>query len=185
MNVPSLPQLVPILQLAVGPVILISGVGLLQRSLTNRLGRLIDRARLFSRDRAAAGTGDTARIDAQRTISGRRASILRRSIMLGALAVQLVSVLILVRFVSALLRLEAGLLVIALFGCALLTLIGSNGYFIREMNLSLDAVHPEICRDGVLPLALRRVPDRLRRNPSPQRRPVCYACQRSGHQACN
>lgn len=140
---PSLTQLVPILQLAVGPVILISGVGLLQLSLTNRLGRLIDRARLLSRERTGA-SDDTARLDAQLAIIDQRARILRRSITLGALTVLLVSVLILVLFVSALLGLESGLLIVGLFCCALLTLIGSTVLFIREMNVSLDAVHLEI-----------------------------------------
>ena len=41
-------DLVPILQMAVGPVILISGVGLLLLSMTNRLGRVIDRSRLLA-----------------------------------------------------------------------------------------------------------------------------------------
>lgn len=147
MNPISLAQLVPILQLAIGPVILISGVGLLQLSLTNRLGRLVDRARLLSRERVVAAGNDAVRLDAQLTIIDRRARILRRSITLGALTVLLVSVLILVLFVSALLRLEAGLIIVALFCCALLTLIGSNLLFIREMNLSLEAVHLEIRRE--------------------------------------
>src|SRR4051812_29821403 len=38
-------DLVPTIQVAIGPVILISGVGLLLLSMTNRLGRVIDRAR--------------------------------------------------------------------------------------------------------------------------------------------
>ena len=147
MNPISLAQLVPILQLAIGPVILISGVGLLQLSLTNRLGRLVDRARLLSRERVVAAGNDAVRLDAQLTIIDRRARILRRSITLGALTVLLVSVLILVLFVSALLRLEAGVIIVALFCCALLTLIGSNLLFIREMNLSLEAVHLEIRRE--------------------------------------
>jgi hypothetical protein len=147
MNSPSLSQLIPILQLAVGPVILISGVGLLQLSLTNRLGRLIDRARLLSRERTAAPAGDSPRLDAQLAIIDRRARILRGSITLGALTVLLVSLLILTLFISALLQLEAGLAIVALFCCALLTLIGSNLLFIREMNLSLEAVHLEVRRE--------------------------------------
>ena len=38
-------ELIPVLQTAIGPVILISGVGLLLLTMTNRLGRVIDRAR--------------------------------------------------------------------------------------------------------------------------------------------
>ena len=45
MNQLTLTQLVPILQLAIGPVILISGVGLLLLTLTNRFGRMLDRSR--------------------------------------------------------------------------------------------------------------------------------------------
>jgi hypothetical protein len=41
----TLQQLIPTLQVAIGPVILISGVGLLILSMTNRLGRTIDRSR--------------------------------------------------------------------------------------------------------------------------------------------
>jgi len=41
-------ELIPVLQMAVGPVVLISGVGLLILSLTNRLGRVIDRGRVLT-----------------------------------------------------------------------------------------------------------------------------------------
>ena len=145
MNLPSLAQLVPILQLAIGPVILISGVGLLQLSLTNRLGRLFDRARLLSRERKA-GTLNVGPLDAQIDIINRRAQILQRSITLGAMTVLLVSVLILVLFVSALLQLDSGLIVIALFCSALLTLIGSRSFFLQEMRLALEALHLETRR---------------------------------------
>jgi hypothetical protein len=40
MPIPTLAELIPILQIAIGPVILISGVGLLLLSMTNRLGVL-------------------------------------------------------------------------------------------------------------------------------------------------
>ena len=40
-----LTALIPILQVAIGPVILVSGVGLLLLSMTNRLGRIVDRRR--------------------------------------------------------------------------------------------------------------------------------------------
>ena len=78
-------ELVPILQLAIGPVILISGIGLLLLTLTNRFGRLLDRARLLSRDRAGSGQ-DAEGASAQIDILHRRAAILRLSIILGAVA---------------------------------------------------------------------------------------------------
>jgi len=38
-------EIVPVLQTAISPVVLISGVGLLLLTMTNRLGRIVDRAR--------------------------------------------------------------------------------------------------------------------------------------------
>jgi len=46
----SVKDLVPILQVAIGPVILISGVGLLLLTLSNRFGRAVDRSRLLVRE---------------------------------------------------------------------------------------------------------------------------------------
>ena len=140
-NVPF-DQLVPILQLAIGPVILISGVGLLLLTLTNRFGRVLDRARLLSRERVASAdsTDTTAQID----ILHRRATILRLSITLGAVTVLLVAILILSLFVAALFKLEVGWLIVGLFCVSQLSLIGSMLAFIRDMNLALAAVRLEI-----------------------------------------
>jgi len=136
-------ELVPILQLAIGPVILISGVGLLLLTLTNRFGRLLDRARLLNRDHSVppAVAADTR---AQISILHRRAAILRLSIILGAVTVLLVPVLILVLFLSALFKLEAGWLIVTLFCLGQVSLIGSMLAFIRDMNLALQAVRLEI-----------------------------------------
>jgi hypothetical protein len=76
---------------------------LLLLTLTNRFGRLLDRARLLSRDRARSGQ-DAEGASAQIDILHRRAAILRLSIILGAVAVLLVAVLILTLFVSALFK---------------------------------------------------------------------------------
>jgi hypothetical protein len=144
----SLTQLVPILQLSIGPVILISGVGLLLLTLTNRFGRMIDRARLIRREMAAApGAAESDKLKAQIDILVNRARILRLSITLGSITVLLVGILILVLFLSALFKWEDGLLIIVVFSLAILSLIGSMIAFIQDMNLSLTAVWLEIGRD--------------------------------------
>ena len=45
----SLEELAEVMRLAISPAILISAVGLLLLSMTNRFGRVIDRARLLAR----------------------------------------------------------------------------------------------------------------------------------------
>jgi hypothetical protein len=46
-------DVIPLLQIAIGPVILISGVGLLLLSMTNRFGRIIDRSRILAQELSA------------------------------------------------------------------------------------------------------------------------------------
>jgi hypothetical protein len=145
MNTTSLTSLVPILQLSIGPVILISGVGLLLLTLTNRFGRMLDRTRFIKSEMSGPlEPPAVAKLQAQIDILQRRAIILRRSITLAAVTVLSAAVLILVLFVAALLRLEWGLLIIVIFAVGQVALIGSMIAFIREMNLSLEAVRLEL-----------------------------------------
>jgi hypothetical protein len=140
---PTLTQLIPILQIAIGPVILISGVGLLLLSMTNRYGRTIDRSRELARARRHA-KGDTARIERQIAILWRRAQILRRAIFLGSLSVLMAAILIIALFAAALLHLEAGWLIGLIFVACMATLILALIDSIRDVNMSLVAVKLEV-----------------------------------------
>lgn len=137
----SLTQLVPILQLAVGPVILISGVGLLLLTLTNRFGRMIDRSRAIIREisEGSPAPAVVVNLNDQVQILHRRAHILRLSITLAAVTVLSVGVLILGLFVAAFWELEMVGVLVAIFCVAILGLIGSMIAFIADMNLSLRA----------------------------------------------
>lgn len=147
MNTTTVSQLLPILQSSIGPVILISGVGLLLLTLTNRFGRMLDRTRQLNQELMAGAAGEKAEtIRAQIGILMRRASILRLSITLGAVTVLLAAVLMLLLFLSAWLHLELSGLIAIVFCVALLCLIGSMLAFIRDMNLALAAVRHEVKR---------------------------------------
>ncbi len=140
----SLSHLIPILQLAVGPVILISGVGMLLLTLTNRFGRVIDRTRALHRDRTTQPAATRGALSEQITILQRRASILRLAITLAGGTALLVAVMILVLFLAALGSVDAGLLIIALFSASLLALIGTIIAFLHDTNLSLRAIRLEL-----------------------------------------
>ena len=64
----SVAQLIPVLQTAIGPTILISGVGLLLLTMTNRLARTIDRTRAVARELPDPSAPDHD--DARRTTPG-------------------------------------------------------------------------------------------------------------------
>lgn len=140
----SLSQIVPVLQVAIGPVILISGVGLLLLTLTNRLGRAIDRARQLKAELPKRTEPDREQVVAQVAILYRRARLIRLSITLAALSALLASALIIILFLAALLRWEEGLLVSLLFMACMTALFASLVAFIGDINLSLQALKLEL-----------------------------------------
>ena len=73
-------ELIPVLQMAIGPVILISGVGLLLLTLTNRYGRTIDRSRQLVRELRELAGSDQQRLEGQIKILYRRARLIRLSL---------------------------------------------------------------------------------------------------------
>jgi hypothetical protein len=139
---PSTPllELIPVLQVAIGPVILISGVGLLLLTLTNRFGRAVDRARVLVREMRTQSEEDQKRLAGQVEILYHRASLIRISIILAALSVLLAAVLIITLFLTALMRIESTLLIILIFISCMIALILSLAAFIREIQLSLQAL---------------------------------------------
>jgi hypothetical protein len=138
-------DLIPVLQIAIGPVILISGVALLMGSMNNRLGRTIDRSRaLIAAWNSSANDDDRARQYHQLAILWRRAKILRTAITLAAISVLSAAFLIIVLFTSALLRLESATVVIGLFVVCLGAMIASLIYYICDVNMSLHALSREM-----------------------------------------
>jgi len=121
-------------------VILISGVGLLLLCMTNRIARVIDRARLVAADCEIVGDDELETCHAKLAILALRARILRSSIAMAAVSVLLVAMLVIVLFCGALFRVEIAGLVIVLFVGCMLSLIGSLGLFIWDVNLSLKAL---------------------------------------------
>ncbi len=139
----SVSELVPILQTAIGPVILISGIGMLLLTMTNRLGRLIDRSRQLAGE-LKRHPDNQAPILAQLEILQSRAVYLKRAITLASVGVLLASLLIITLFFTALFRLEDAWLISILFIGCMLSLIGSMVAFLRDVNQSLVALSMEL-----------------------------------------
>ena len=145
MFVTTLHEIVPVLQVATGPVIFISGVGLLLLTMTNRLGRTIDRAR-----HTLPGT---ARSQRRKTRPGPDANHHHLPAGAGhplehrdwqAFSVLLVSALIIILFVGALLDWQAGVFVVLVFIASMVSLFGSLVAFLYDINLALHALRLEL-----------------------------------------
>ena len=140
MNQQRLAEVVPILQAAIGPAILISGVGLLLLTMTNRFGRIIDRSRILAAAIRGADSAERTRAQSQIDILWRRARLVRMAIVFGCLSVLLAAALIILLFAAALARLEIAWVVVGLFTACLLTLIASVAMFLQEIEISLEAL---------------------------------------------
>jgi Protein of unknown function (DUF2721) len=139
-----LKDLLPTIQVAVGPVILISGVGLLLLSMTNRLGRTIDRARQLVDAKDDCSATDRQKIDAQLSILWKRARLQRAAISLSAGAALLAAALIIMLFVSVLLNLQIVFVLTGLFISCMVAIIASLLCFMRDIDLSLHALALEL-----------------------------------------
>ena len=137
-------ELIPILQMAIGPVILISGVGLLLLSMTNRLGRVIDRSRQMADAIRNAAPQLRSGLTSQLTILARRSRLVRSAITLATLSVLLAAIMIIMLFLGAILRWELASLVVVLFIACMTSLIASLVVFLKDLNLSLAALDLEI-----------------------------------------
>jgi hypothetical protein len=138
----SFHYLIPMLQVAISPVILISGVGLLLLTMTNRLGRTIDRARQLAGE-VDKRPGEKHLLVQVATVY-RRAQVLRVTIVLAVLSVLLAGVLIIGLFLSALLQADDGTVIIVIFILCLSSLIGSLIAFLYDIHLSLAALKVEL-----------------------------------------
>ena len=136
--------LLRVLQTAIGPVILISGAGLLLLTMTNRLGRVVDRSRSLARRLQDPSDGDNMATRAQLKILVQRTRLLRRAIALASYSVLLVAILVIVLFATVFFRTGVVWIVTALFIACMGCLIASLIAFIRDVNMSLAALKLEV-----------------------------------------
>ena len=144
----SIVALSHIIQVAVAPVFLLTGIGSILGVLANRLGRIVDRARfLESRPELSRHlTEASAEVELMRLAERKR--WINRAITLCTLCALLVCTVIATLFVGAFVTLEIGTIVAALFILSMLALIAGLLCFLREIYV---AIHKERTPRGVRP----------------------------------
>jgi hypothetical protein len=146
--------LLPIIQLSITPVILISGEGALMLTLTGRMGRIVDRTRSLAgqvRQLAAAGDDATAgserqHLESQLEIMWRRSRLIRRAVTFAGLSMLVACGLVLLTFATAMLKQDLSLFMIIFFTSSILLLIAALTAFLRDIHVSLHALHLEVIR---------------------------------------
>jgi hypothetical protein len=123
-----------VIQLAIAPVFLLTGVGAILNVLTNRLARIVDRARTLEAQLASAS--DDVCIRRELALLSRRGTLINWAISLSTVSIFLVCTVIVVLFVDAFLALNIPEVVAMLFIAAMLALIGGMLVFLHEIHLA-------------------------------------------------
>ena len=128
-----------VIQLAVAPVFLLTGVGAMLNVLASRIGRIIDRARVLEAElaRTTADADDTHR---RLAVLSRRARWINRAIGLCVFSGILVSVVVVSLFMSAAFKIDVALPIAVAFVMALLCLAAALIYFLREVFLATESL---------------------------------------------
>ena len=128
------------IQLAVAPVFLLSGIGVFLGVLTNRLARIVDRARKVEEGLHLATAADPDAARAVLRVAARRAHYINVSVTLGTVAALLVSLVVALLFASTFVPLNLAASVAILFVLAMTALVGALVAFLVEVRIAIAAL---------------------------------------------
>jgi len=132
-------HIISILQLSIGPVVLISGVGLILLTQTNRMANITSRIRWIKKE------GEPSQQSrAQILLLYKRSRVVRFSLIALILCIFFDSLVIMAFCSAALLGVNWVFLVISLFTLSLFSFITGLGSFLFDVNLNLRAIQIEV-----------------------------------------
>jgi len=129
-----------VIQLAVAPVFLLTAIGTLLSVMTNRLSRVIDRARLLEARLETAPPESIAAHHSHLATLSHRAKIINLAIALSTAAALLVCTVIAILFLGDFLRFNITIPVALLFITAMLLLVLALLNFLREVFIATAAL---------------------------------------------
>ena len=125
-----------LIQSSVAPVFLLSGVAATLGVLTNRLSRIVDRARLLE-EQLAGHPGEAAHLHQDLGVLARRAHYINIAISLSTIAALLVALVVVTLFANAFLGSELAGLIALLFVGAMVCLSAAYVAFFIEVRLAV------------------------------------------------
>ncbi len=128
-----------VIQQAVAPVFLLTGIGAMLSVMTNRLSRIINRARALTENRAF----DEETNQEELAVLSRRARLANSSISLCTFTALLVAAVIALLFIGAFFNLDVTIPVGMMFVVAMLSFIIAMVFFLREIYLATASLRFE------------------------------------------
>jgi hypothetical protein len=139
MNAIQVVDIAHAIQLALAPVFLFSGIGVLLGVLTNRLARIVDRARKVEDNIRQAAATDLDAAREQLEVASRRARFINISITLSTIAALLIALVVALIFASTFVPMNLAAYIAVLFVLAMLALTGCLIVFLREIFLAVSS----------------------------------------------
>jgi len=132
-------DIVHLIQSSVAPVFLLSGVAATLGVLTNRLSRIVDRARTLEL-RMQEQPGSAHDVHGQLHVLIRRSRYINAAISMSALSALLVALVVISLFVNAFFDAHLAATIASLFVGAMLLLTGAFGAFLIEVRIATAAL---------------------------------------------
>ena len=124
------------IQLSVAPVFLLTAIGAMLAVMTNRLARVVDRARAVEARLAGEAPGDIASSHEHLRTFSRRAKLINLSITFCTITALFVCAVVATLFIGAFLRFDASVPVAVLFIGAMSTFFVGLLCFLREIFIA-------------------------------------------------
>jgi hypothetical protein len=124
-----------IIQLAVAPVFLLSGVAVTLSLFTQRIARIVDRARALE-NLVIHGPEEEAELAANLAVLAKRASYINTAITLGTISGLFVTLTVVMLFANAFITVKLAGAIAVVFVAAMLTLTSALLVFLIEVRLS-------------------------------------------------
>jgi hypothetical protein len=125
-----------VIQLAVAPVFLLTGVGAILAVITNRLARIVDRSRVLSNSSDQKQSAQKEEM----AMLARRARWVHWAVSLCTMSALFICIVIAALFVGSEIGMDPSRAVSLLFISAMLTLISGLLCFLREISLATGSI---------------------------------------------
>jgi Na+/melibiose symporter-like transporter len=128
------------IQLSVAPVFLLSGIGAMLAVMTNRLARVVDRARGVEERLVDATPNERAAAERDLAVMSRRAKLINLAITLCTITALFVCAVVATMFLGAFLGFNAAMPVAVLFVGAMSAFFVGLLFFLREIFIATAAL---------------------------------------------
>lgn len=129
-----------VIQLAVAPVFLLTGIGAILSVLINRLARVVDRFRVLERTLRETRKSEHKAYHAEMARLSHRSRLIHWAISLCTIGALLICMVIATLFIGSLMAVDLSGTIATLFIAAMLALIAGLLSFLREISLATGGI---------------------------------------------